>query len=183
MRQGGEWREGRGRGKKQRRRKRARRWVTSKGVMGWRTEEVAYPSPASVPRLLRNGAINAEWSLFSTSSSGSAPRYPVRTGLQVLQFRANETIPRRSFVTTGCDCRPIKVDSLQMDWKASGKPHSPVDGTCAYTGGANFPRLFRWILDGIQRNAVINYHSFVPLLARSLRAAVIIWNIGSFRRW
>lgn len=24
----------------------------------------------------------------------------------------------RCFVTTGCDCRAIKVDSLQMDWKA-----------------------------------------------------------------
>lgn len=35
----------------------------------------------------------------------------------------------------------------------------------AYTGGRrNFPRLFRRILDGIHRNAVINYHSFVRTL-------------------
>lgn len=84
-----------------------------------------------------------------------------------LEFRANETIPPRSFVTTGCDCRPIKVDSLQMDWKADGNlPRSPVDGTCAgiYRGRRNFPRLFRRILDGIHRNAVINYHSFVRTL-------------------
>lgn len=66
-------------------------------------------------------------------------------GQVAVQFRANETIPPRSFVTTGCDCRPIKVDSLQMDWKADAKPHSPVDGTCAaYThrGGATSPDCF-----------------------------------------
>lgn len=61
-----------------------------------------------------------------------------------LEFRANETIPPRSFVTTGCDCRPIKVDSLQMDWKADGNlPRSPVDGTCAgiYRGAAQLPSI------------------------------------------
>lgn len=36
----------------------------------------------------------------------------------------------RCFVTTGCDCRAIKVDSLQMDWKApaGGSPASPLNG-------------------------------------------------------
>ena len=54
---------------------------------------------------------------------------------------------------------------------------SPVDGTCAaYTGGGrrNFPRLFRRILDGIHRDAVINYHSFVRRSPRTPGYAVII---------
>lgn len=97
-----------------------------------------------------------------------------------LEFRANETIPLRSFVTTGCDCRPIKVDSLQMDWKADGN-HPPL--ACGwhlcriYRGGGgwrNFPRLFRRILDGIHRDAVINYHSFVRRSPRTPGYAVII---------
>lgn len=53
----------------------------------------------------------------------------------------------RCFVTTGCDCRAIKVDSLQMDWKApaGGSLASFVNGMCicrdAYLSHSHSPSL------------------------------------------
>lgn len=51
-----------------------------------------------------------------------------------------------------------------MDWKADGNHPLLACGwhlRRIYRGRRNFPRLFRRILDGIHRDAVINYHSFV----------------------
>lgn len=56
---------------------------------------------------------------------------------QVLQFpRKRDNARPRCFVTTGCDCRAIKVDSLQMNWKAPAGNSLAllVNGMCICTG-------------------------------------------------
>lgn len=145
--------------------------------MGWRPKAGIHRQP--VPRLLRNGAINAEWSLFST---GNPPRY-IRTA-RYYNFAQTRQYRRGASLQQGVIVVPSKWTVYR--WIGRPLPRSEPQLACGWHlciyQGRNFPRLFRWILDGIHRNAVINYQSFV-YCSHEASKPVIIWNIDSFRWW